>query len=166
MKKQALPFLILQLVILITIWFYYKEITLLGYINVSFIYGAFLLFIGLASYVLSSGFFDLFYSSSRKLMSFKKRGSDMEQMRNPSEIISYNFTFILLLGLEIIICMVIALIVYYQWCSRDLSFVSIYIIIFIIIFRRWRRVVLKARVFRESVVGENRSYTLRNGLLS
>lgn len=114
LKKQALPFLILQLVIFTTILFYYRQITLLGYINISFVFGAFLLFIGLASYVLSSGFFDLFYTSSRKLIPFKKKVYESDQMRNPSEIINYNFSFILLLGLEIIICMVIAMIVYYR----------------------------------------------------
>ncbi|WP_425127954.1 DUF3899 domain-containing protein [Rummeliibacillus suwonensis] len=98
--------------IFITMWCYYKEWSLLGYINVSFIFGAILLFTGLTSYILASGFFDLFYVTSRKIISSKRKLSEITHMRKPSEIIHYNFKFVLLLGLEILLCMGIALIAY------------------------------------------------------
>ena len=69
---------------------YFKEMTLLSYINASFIVGGVLLFLGLVSFVFSTGFFDVFTVSMRKVVTSKRRMDDVMAMRKPSEIFSGN----------------------------------------------------------------------------
>ncbi|MGE7622546.1 DUF3899 domain-containing protein [Viridibacillus sp. NPDC096237] len=48
--------------------FQYKGLKLIDYINVSFVAGGIVLFVGLTAYILSSGFFDIFTVSMRKVI--------------------------------------------------------------------------------------------------
>lgn len=93
--------------------FKYKGLKLIDYINVSFIVGAIVLFFGLAAYILSSGFFDIFTVSMRKVFVRTSRLEDVKSMRAPSEIVSMPYTGILQIGGATIMLMVIALVIYY-----------------------------------------------------
>ncbi|MEK4761821.1 DUF3899 domain-containing protein [Viridibacillus sp. FSL E2-0187] len=113
MKKKVILFLTLQFLIVIIMLFQYKMLRLIDYINVSFIVGAIVLFIGLATYILSTGFFDIFTVSMRKVFVKSSRLEDVKSMRAPSEIVSIPYLGILQIGGATILMMFISLIFYY-----------------------------------------------------
>ncbi|ETT87817.1 DUF3899 domain-containing protein [Viridibacillus sp. FSL R5-0477] len=113
MKKKGILFLALQFLIVIIMFFQYKMLRLIDYINISFIIGAIVLFVGLTSYILSSGFFDIFTVSMRKVFVKSSRLEDVKSMRAPSEIVSMPYLGILQIGGATIMMMFIALIFYY-----------------------------------------------------
>lgn len=92
---------------------YFKEMTLLSYINASFIIGGVLTFLGLVSFIFSTGFFDVFTVSMRKVVTSKHRMDDMMAMRKPSEIFSGNVSPMLGSGALILIAMGIGLLLFY-----------------------------------------------------
>ena len=113
MKKIIRNFLIAHIVILLLIFSYYNEMTLLSYINSSFIVGGLLTFIGLVSYIFSTGFFDVFTISMRKVVTSKKRMDDVMSMRPPSKIFTGTVSPILGSGALILATMSIALLFFY-----------------------------------------------------
>ena len=113
MKKIVRNFLIAHVVIILLIILYFKEITLLSYINASFIVGGVLLFLGLVSFVFSTGFFDVFTVSMRKVVTSKRRMDDVMAMRKPSEIFSGNVSPMLGGGALILVAMGIGLLIFY-----------------------------------------------------
>ncbi|XKI11297.1 DUF3899 domain-containing protein [Sporosarcina sp. ANT_H38] len=103
-----------SLVVIVSIMLiYFKELTLLSYINASFIVGGVLTFLGLVSFVFSTGFFDLFTVSMRKVVSSKRRMDDVASMRKPSEIFSGNVSPMLGGGVLILATMGIGLLIFY-----------------------------------------------------
>ena len=92
---------------------YFKELTLLSYINASFIVGGVLTFLGLVSFVFSTGFFDVFTVSMRKVLASKKRMDDVMAMRRPSEIFSGNVSPMLGSGAFILAMTGIGLLIFY-----------------------------------------------------
>jgi len=113
MKKAVRNFLIAHVVITLIILLYFKELTLLSYINASFIVGGVLTFLGLVSFVFSTGFFDVFTVSMRKVVTSKRRMDDVMAMRKPSEIFSGNVSPILGAGALILVVMGIGLLIFY-----------------------------------------------------
>ena len=112
MKKIALNIIVNQLIILVFVLIFYRELTTLEYINVSFYIGGAYLFIGLFVLILQSGFFDFFSSSFKKVFSRQNVESDITNMRAPSEVITLNAAFFFRSGLPIILFMLIALFIY------------------------------------------------------
>ncbi|MDP5273340.1 DUF3899 domain-containing protein [Chengkuizengella axinellae] len=98
---------------------YYKEITLVSYINSIFIISAVFLLLGLFLIVVRGGFFDFFYSSIRKVVKRTTRqgemlGDDIDSMRLPSEMSEFNFIKPLLVtGLVLFCIMMLCLLFYY-----------------------------------------------------
>lgn len=113
MKTIIRNFLIVHLLIAVMMLVYFKEMTLLSYINASFIIGGIITFIGLVSLVFSTGFFDVFTVSMRKVFTSKKRMEDVMSMRKPSEIFTGNVGPFLSVGALILAATGIALIIFY-----------------------------------------------------
>lgn len=114
MKKNIWFLAIAQLLILLIILFHYKEFSLLSYINSSFVVGGSLVFIGLISFVFSTGFFDIFVVSMRKTITPKRHMEDVMSMRKPSEVFTANASPLFISGGIILSIMGIALIFYYM----------------------------------------------------
>ncbi|WP_415579208.1 DUF3899 domain-containing protein [Filibacter tadaridae] len=93
---------------------YYKQFSLLSYINSSFIVGGTITFVGLIYYVFSTGFFDFFTVSMRKVFTPKRRRDDVLSMRKPSEIFSGSSSRLVVSGVLVLIASAIALGIFYS----------------------------------------------------
>jgi len=113
MKKRMMIFLLLQICIVTIIFIYYRELGLTPYINVSFLVGGVLVFIGLMIYVVSNGFFDIFTMSMRKVFTPKRYLPDIESMRAPSQVMDLPYIPFLRFGGAVLLCMTVALMIYY-----------------------------------------------------
>lgn len=71
------------------------------------------MFIGLVSFVFSTGFFDLFTVTTRKMLTRKSRMEDVLSMRKPSEIFSAPVSPLLGSGALVLTIMGIALAFFY-----------------------------------------------------
>lgn len=114
MKTKIICFLVLQLLIFVLMFLFYGNYDLVSYANMSFYIGGLITFFGLMSYVVSGGFFDFFTESSRKVFTPRHMKKDVNQMRLPSEVFSFPYKPIIALGLSSLLCMCIALFVYYS----------------------------------------------------
>ncbi|MCM3743256.1 DUF3899 domain-containing protein [Sporosarcina luteola] len=112
MKKIVTNIIVNQLSILVLMLLFYKELTIIDYINVSFYLGSLYLFIGILVSVLQSGFFDFFSTSMKKVLSPKHVQKELVAMRPPSQVISKKPSFFFRSGLPIILCMLAALFFY------------------------------------------------------
>ncbi|MGO1057973.1 DUF3899 domain-containing protein [Planococcus sp. FY231025] len=88
-----------------------EPFSLLSYINNSFIYGGTLVFIGLWIFVVRTGVFDIFTMSMRKVFKGKSTLED-DEMRLPSEILSFSSFPILIIGGVTLAAMAIGLAFY------------------------------------------------------
>lgn len=113
MNKIIRNFFIAHILIVVIMFLYYKEITILSYINSSFIVGGILTLSGLISFIFSTGFFDVFTISMRKVITSKRRMDDVMSMRPPSKIFTNAVSPILGSGALVLATMGIALIIYY-----------------------------------------------------
>ncbi|WP_391120487.1 DUF3899 domain-containing protein [Psychrobacillus sp. L3] len=114
MKTKIIYFLSLQLIIFVLMFLFYGKINLISYANMSFYAGGLITFFGLMSYVVAGGFFDFFTESSRKVFTPKRMRKEASKMRLPSEVFSFSYKPIIALGLSSLLCMCIALFVYYS----------------------------------------------------
>lgn len=114
MKKRLIYFLGSQIIIFVLMLLVYKNIQLVPYINMSFLVGGTITFIGLMTYVVSGGFFDFFTESTRNVFTPRHMKHEAKQMRLPSEVFSFPHKPILALGLSCLFCMCIALFIYYS----------------------------------------------------
>ncbi|WP_342600436.1 DUF3899 domain-containing protein [Psychrobacillus sp. FSL H8-0483] len=114
MKKKVIYFLSVQLLILILMVLTYGNAELVYYANMSFYVGGTITFFGLMTYVVSGGFFDFFTESTRKVFTPKHMKAEANKMRLPSEVFSFPHKPIIALGLSSLLCMCIALFVYYS----------------------------------------------------
>lgn len=113
MKKVVGSFFLGQIIILFLIFFRNNDFSLLSYINMSFSVGGIMLFTGLASYVFSTGFFDIFIITTKKIFTSNRRWDDVQSMRPPSELFSGSVTSLLGGGALILGVMAISLILFY-----------------------------------------------------
>ncbi|MFJ7932880.1 DUF3899 domain-containing protein [Sporosarcina sp. NPDC096371] len=113
MNKFIRNFIIAQISIVLIMLLYFKELTLLSYINSSFLIGGTITFIGLVVFVFSTGFFDVFTVTTRKVLTRKSRMEDVMSMRKPSEIFSAPVSPILGTGILVLIGMGIGLVIFY-----------------------------------------------------
>lgn len=112
MKKITMNIIVNQLLILVFVLIFYRKLTILHYINVSFYLGALFLSIGILVLILQSGFFDFFSTSMKKVLYRKHVQSDLKTMRPPSEAVSMKASFFFRSGLPIILFMLAALFIY------------------------------------------------------
>lgn len=111
MKKIVFSLGIIQLLIFITIFLRADKLSLLTYINNSFIYGGILLFFGLWVFVVRTGVFDIFTISMRK--AFKTRSTlEEDEMRPPSEALGFSSSLLLITGAATLLIMSICLVIY------------------------------------------------------
>lgn len=111
MKKTFIGILIIQLLIVLTMLFREEPFSLLSYINNSFVYGGTLVFIGLWVFVVQTGVFDIFTMSMRKVFKGKSTLED-DEMRLPSEILSFSSSPLLIIGGVTLVAMGIGLAIY------------------------------------------------------
>lgn len=114
MKKKIVYFLIVQLITVVLAFIFYGNMELVSYANMSFYVGGIITFVGLMTYVVAGGFFDLFTESTRKVFTSKHMKAEAKKMRLPSEVFSFPYKPIIALGLSSLLCMCIALFVYYS----------------------------------------------------
>lgn len=103
------------LVFLLSLLFY-REITLLHYINISFYISGILLFISLFLLVAEGGFFDGITQGFRRTFQSKGRElekEEVEEMRLFSELLSIEYMPFLLAGLFLAATMLAGLMLYY-----------------------------------------------------
>ncbi|MFS0574499.1 DUF3899 domain-containing protein [Sporosarcina sp. 179-K 3D1 HS] len=113
MRKALRNFILGQVIILILMFITNNDFSLLAYVNMSFFVGGIMLFIGLVSYVFSSGFFDIFITTSRKIFTPSHRLDDVESMRAPSQLFTGSVTPLVGGGAMILVVMGIGLLLYY-----------------------------------------------------
>ena len=113
MNKILRNFFIAQIGIFLIMLAYYKELTLLSYINSSFFIGGTITFAGLVSFVFSTGFFDVFTVTTRKMLTRKSRMEDVMSMRKPSEVFSAPVSPLLGSGALVLLIMGIGLVIFY-----------------------------------------------------
>lgn len=111
MKKTFIGILIIQVLIFLTMLVRNEPFSLLSYINNSFIYGGTLVFIGLWIFVVRTGVFDIFTMSMRKVFKGKSTLED-DEMRLPSEILSFSSSPLLIIGGVTLAAMAIGLAFY------------------------------------------------------
>ncbi len=113
MNKIVRNFFLAHIIVILLMFFYYNEFSLLSYINSSFIVGGIITFLGLISFIFSTGFFDVFTISMRKIVTSQRRMEDVMSMRAPSEIFSSAVSPFFKSGALVLVTMGIALVVYY-----------------------------------------------------
>lgn len=111
MKKIIMWILLVQAMIFLTIFIRSEDLSLLSYINTSFVYGGILLFFGAWIFVVQTGAFDIFTMSMRKFYR-RKSTLDEDEMRLPSEVIPFSSAPLLIIGIVTIVLMGICLLVY------------------------------------------------------
>ena len=111
MKKIGFSLVIIQVLIFVTIFFRAENLSLLSYINNSFIYGGVLLFFGLWVFVVRTGVFDIFTISMRKAFKLKSTLDD-DVMRPPSEALGFSSSLLLTTGAVTMLIMGICLMIY------------------------------------------------------
>ena len=111
MKKFIISLGIIQLLIFITIFLRTDELSLLSYINNSFVYGGILLFFGLWVFVVRTGVFDIFTISMRKAFRMKSTLEE-DEMRPPSEALGFSSSLLLVTGTVTLLIMGICLVIY------------------------------------------------------
>lgn len=111
MKKIGFSLVIIQVLIFVTVFFRAENLSLLSYINNSFIYGGILLFFGLWVFVVRTGVFDIFTISMRKAFRLKSTLDD-DEMRPPSEAMGFSSSLLLITGAITMLIMVICLMIY------------------------------------------------------
>nr|WP_251047528.1 DUF3899 domain-containing protein [Planococcus sp. ISL-110] len=88
-----------------------EDLSLLSYINNSFVYGGILLFFGLWVFVVRTGVFDIFTASMRKAFKLKSTLEE-DEMRSPSEALGFSSAPLLITGTITLLVMVICLVIY------------------------------------------------------
>ncbi|MBC6316681.1 DUF3899 domain-containing protein [Listeria grandensis] len=116
MLKRVTIFAVIQEILIFFIMLtFYWQVSLLYYINVSFIVSAVVFLIGLLLYVMQSGFFDLIHSGMRKALRRMKREDENEFANVPlSELMNVGYVSLLLSSLVVLATSFIALAFYYN----------------------------------------------------
>lgn len=111
MKKIIIGIAIVQLMVIVTMLLRSDPFSLLSYINNSFIYGGIIVFFGAWVFVVRTGVFDIFTMSMRKVFKSKSTLED-DDMRLPSETLSFSSSPFLIVGAFTLFLMVISLLLY------------------------------------------------------
>ena len=112
-KRKMLILALFQIVILTISLFYYHEISLLSYINISFYISSALLLTSLLVYTIHSGFFDVISKSFNIAFTRGKDKRSWDEVPALSELIKVNQMPLLFYGLTTGFFMLIALFIYY-----------------------------------------------------
>ncbi|MBO0961199.1 DUF3899 domain-containing protein [Neobacillus sp. MM2021_6] len=113
LKKKLIILSFTQIAIIIISYFYQQEISLLNYINISFLFTAGLLLFSLLLYTIHSGFYDAISRSFNLFFSKGGEKRNFEDIPRLSEMITVNEKPLLFHGLMNGLFMIIALLVYY-----------------------------------------------------
>jgi Domain of unknown function (DUF3899) len=111
-KKRALLVALTQFAILIFSFIFYRKISLISYINISFYISSALLLISLLVYTIQSGFYDVIGKSFNLVFS-KDRKRNFKEIPSLSEMVTFDNRPLLFHGLVTGLFMVFALVAYY-----------------------------------------------------
>ncbi|KGL37314.1 DUF3899 domain-containing protein [Listeria sp. SHR_NRA_18] len=116
MLKRVIIFAVIQEILIFFLMLsFYWNISLLYYINVSFIVAAIVFVVGLILYVMQSGFFDLIHTGMRKITRRMRREEESEFADVPlSELMNVGYVSLLLSSLAVLATSFIALAIYYS----------------------------------------------------
>lgn len=112
LKKIGI-FFIIQLAIFITSLLYNSKVTLMNYINITFYFASAFLLSALLIYVIHAGFFDIVTKGFTKAFSRNNEDIKLAEITPLSKLVAISQKALLLQGLLLFICMVVALILYY-----------------------------------------------------
>jgi Domain of unknown function (DUF3899) len=114
-KKMVSAFLICQGFIFLLSFIFYKKITLLYYINISFYLSGTMVFLSLLFYTIHSGFFDTVFHSFRTLFTKEEKSEEQSKADKPqlSELINLNISPFAQLGVVNLLFMLGSLILFY-----------------------------------------------------
>ncbi|ETI66090.1 DUF3899 domain-containing protein [Neobacillus vireti] len=113
LKKRLFAVTLTQVAIFIISFLFYRNISLVSYINISFYFTAIFLLLALLIYTIQSGFYDVF---SRSLNLAFSRGKDkrrFDEVPGLSQLITVNQRPLLFYGLVTGLLMMVALLAYY-----------------------------------------------------
>jgi len=113
LKKKLYILTFTQLTILLISLISHRKLSLLSYINISFLFSAALLLAALLIYTIHSGFYDAISRSFNLVFSRGKEDRKFEDIPRLSEMITINERPLLFHGLMTGLFMFIALIAYY-----------------------------------------------------
>ncbi|WP_158598224.1 DUF3899 domain-containing protein [Falsibacillus albus] len=116
LRKIAKQFLPSQIVIFAILFIKYHGITLVDYINVSFLIGGIFLFFSISIFLLSSGFFDLVTQGFRRTFAINSKmisKEEVDEMRPLSELITIPYIPSMINGFLLYAIMLICLWIYY-----------------------------------------------------
>lgn len=114
-QRTIFLFLLAQALVIVLSFLTVHSISLLEYINFSFYIGGLFILFSLFFFVVEKGFFDAITKSFRLI--FGRRHvtkKEVNEMKPPSQLISFNYSPFFLSGLLIIGCMLIALFIYFH----------------------------------------------------
>jgi hypothetical protein len=113
-KKTLLWLISSEILVFIISLIKYHSVTLLQYINISFVIGGIFFFCAIFLFLASSGFFDITHAGFQKIFK-KQRDEDGNKELIPlSELMDINFSPLLINGIIMLAIMLIALFFYFQ----------------------------------------------------
>jgi len=113
LKKKLYTLIFTQLAIFIISFIYYRNFSLISYINISFLISAALLLTALLLYTIHTGFYDAISRSFNLVFSRGKEKRKFEDIPRLSEMVTIDEKPLLFHGLMNGLLMLIALMVYY-----------------------------------------------------
>ncbi|MBC1499298.1 DUF3899 domain-containing protein [Listeria weihenstephanensis] len=116
MLKRVTIFAVIQEILIFFIMLtFYWQVSLLYYINVSFIVAAIVFLVGLILYIMQSGFFDLIHTGMRKVTRRMRREEENEFADVPlSKLVNVGYLSLLYSSLVVLATSFIALGFYYS----------------------------------------------------
>lgn len=114
--KIFLGFIASQIIVLVISLAFFREISMLNYINISFYIASFLLFASLLVFTVNSGFFDTISYSFRTVFTAKDeegKKKAFDEVTPLSELITFNTHPFLMVGLLDFFAMLAGLYYYY-----------------------------------------------------
>lgn len=113
LKKRLFMAAFLQVSILVISFLYYKKISIISYINISFCVASFFIFAALLVYTIQGGFFDVMSRSVNFLFSRNHEKRKLEDIPRLSQIVTIDKRPLLFYGFFTGLLMVLALFLYY-----------------------------------------------------
>jgi hypothetical protein len=110
LKKILLAAMIAVMIVVLFSLIFFKEISLLHFIDISFYFSAALILVSLLTMVVQKGFFDGIFYSFRSVFN---RSGDKEEVTPLSDLISFRYNLLLSVGLVLLIIMIGSLFFYY-----------------------------------------------------
>ncbi|MBZ5751930.1 DUF3899 domain-containing protein [Metabacillus litoralis] len=115
-KKTSILFIVSLFATILLSFFIYKELTLLHFINISFVISGTYIFLSLLTMTIKGGFFDAITYGFRRVFVSKGKAlskNEVHEMTPVSDLVDFDHSPMLYSGFLLMVLMVIALFIYY-----------------------------------------------------